>query len=223
MTNKRRNTFTKKRVNPTDRRVTRMKGPRANFDGSTVSCTSYFASPAAAANLSKATITVDCDSATNILVTGGAASVLASGVLNLYSEYKYNKCSVEWIPSIGPVNADAGDRIHIAYIDNSEKMVTFQAATSAAALGLVRGCRNVRSFNAWERFTYNVPLTWRRKVFDTNVTVVPGTVDLYERSTQGMIIISIETNTAILAAGALGTFKVDSSIRVNQLNVNLTT
>ncbi len=213
---------TKNKLNPVFRQITRIGRPTMKFDGAVVSSTTYLGSPQVVANIAKGVLSIDCDSASNLAVTAGASQAVASGVLNLYSEYRYNNCAVEWIPSIGPTNADAGSRIHIAYIDNPEKMTSFQAVAAAGALNLVRGCKNVRTFNAWERFTYRVPLTWRRKVFDTNVSVVPG-ADLYERSTQGMVIIFIEAISAALAASALGTFKVDSSVRVNQLSVNITT
>jgi len=197
-----------------------MRGPRLNFDGSNVSCTTYTGVPVTAANVAKGIITVDCDSATNPAVTSGAANVVATSVLGLYSEYRYNSCRIEYVPSIGPAGTDAGSRLHIAYIDNAEKMSAFLAAGVAASLNLVRGCRNVRTFNAWERFTYNVPLTWRRKVFDTNTNTAVASVDLYERATQGMVIVAVESISAIVT---LGTFKIDSSIRVEQLNLTLTT
>jgi len=200
--------------------MTRIRGPKLNFDGSNVSCTTYSGVPISVANVAKAVITIDCDSASNPAVTSGAANVVATSVLGLYSEYRYNSCRIEYIPSIGPAGVDAGSRIHIAYIDNAEKMLAFFTASAAASLNLVRGCRNVRTFNGWERFTYNVPLTWRRRVFDTNTTTGVAVVDLYERATQGMVIVAVET---ISAAVILGTFKVDSSVRVEQLNVTLTT
>jgi hypothetical protein len=194
-----------------------MRAPKVNSDGSTTNCIMYIATPSSGVgSAAGGLLSVDCSGTSNILTGAGAAFTMASGVLGLYSQYRYNKCTVEFIPSVGPASGEAGARIHIAYIDNAEKMSNFRAATS---LAFVRGCKNVKTFNAWERFTYRVPLTWRRKWFDTNVTTAYG-VDEMERSTQGMVIFFIET---IAASQIVGTFKVDTSIATNELNLTLTT
>jgi hypothetical protein len=125
------------------------------------------------------------------------------------------------MPAVGPNSTNAGARIYFAYIDNAERMSTYMAAgtTSATRLSIVRGVRNVRNCMAWERFTYNVPLTWRRKVFDVNSSEpgAPG-VDELERATQGLLVFAFETISEV-TAGALGTFKVNSSTRLHNLEL----
>lgn len=220
MTNKRvkRN---RRKTNPLMKVPSRVGRPKLSFDGANISSTTYVAIPVTAANQAKAVFTVDCDSAVVPATTAGAASAVASGVLGIYSEYRYTKLSFEYIPSLGPASTDAGGRIHIAYIDNPEKMAVFQAAAvGAVALGEVRGAKTLKSFNAWERFTYNVPLTWRKKLFDVNTTVVPGNADTYDRSTQGMVIMFIESISAAIVVGSL---KIDSTIYLTGLDVNITT
>lgn len=224
MANKRSNTYTQKRVNPLQRPKGRIKGPRVGFDGTTLSCTAYLSAPGTVGGEGKGAITVDCSSV-NFTVAGqmlaGASTSMAS-VTQLYSQYNYKSLSVEYVPNIGPSNSEAGSRIHIAYLDSPEKMVTWRNATSNI-LNLVRGCRNVRSFNAWERFTYRTPLSWRRKEFDVNTNAgVVVDVDEYERSVQGLVLIVVES-AAAGTVGSLGTFKLDSQITLRQLNLSILT
>lgn len=213
-----RRAFTRKRVNPLHKKVSRISAPKLNFDGSTVSVTSYTAMPNTALGVLGGFITVDCSQASGTIVTGvGASHAVANSILQRYSQYRYNSLAIEWIPSLGPASVDAGTRIHFAYLDNAEKMVNY---ATTPTLNFIRGCRNIASFNAWERFTYRVPLTWRRKVFDTNIALGGGTTaDEFERSTQGMVLIFVESITPILAN--YGTLKQTSSVRVHELNVTL--
>lgn len=215
-----RRTFSKKRVNPLQRRVARIPRPKISFDGSTISAVAYTGVPATVGGTIGGFMTVDCSSSGATIVTGvGAAHSVATSILSRYAQYRYNSLSIEWIPSIGPSNVDAGSRIHLAYIDNPEKMVIYATTPTLSA---IRGCRNIRTFNMWERFTYNVPLTWRRKVFDTNLTLGGGTgADEFERGTQGMVLIFVESVTPVLLN--YGTFKHVSSVRVHELNATLTT
>lgn len=119
-----RRTYTKKRVNPLHKRITRFPAPKLGFDGSNVMSTSYTLMPATALGVFGGFVTVDCSQASVTPLTGvGASHAVANSILQRYSQYRYNSLSIEWIPSIGPANADAGTRIHMAYIDNAEKMV----------------------------------------------------------------------------------------------------
>jgi hypothetical protein len=154
--------------------------------------------------------------------THGVA-IASTGINGRYNEYKFRKLSVEWIPSISPASIEAGGRIHIAYIDNPEMMVQFEAQTlNVAKIGMVRSVKNVQSFNAWERFQYRVPLTYRRKVFNVDVTLPLGSgVDVHDRSTQGVVIIGMEYITP--AAAPNGTFRTGYSLELKNLAINFTT
>jgi hypothetical protein len=187
--------------------------PKVSFDGTTVSTVLFDPQPLTAANLATTFYAVDCSS------TGGANRTI-SGITGLYSEYRYNSISIDWIPSVGPSNADSGSRIFFGYLEGPERMALFLngATPIATRVAMVKGLRNVRSCNAWERFTYNVPLTWRRKVFDVNLTA-GASVDELERSTQGMVIIAIESITGVVVLGGLGQFKVTSSTRLSNLEL----
>jgi len=224
MANKRNQTYTRKRVNPLQKPMGRTKGPRVSFDGTTLSSTSYLTAPSSQGGAGKGAITVDCSpinfNAPGQLLAGAAASM--ASVTQLYSQYNYKSLAVEFIPNIGPANGEAGSRIHIAYIDSPEKM-TIWRNTNTNLLNAIRGCRNVRSFNAWERFTYRVPLTWRRKEFDVNTNTGIVDTDEYERSVQGLVLLIVEAGTADIAVASLGTLKIDSLVHLRQLNLSLLT
>jgi hypothetical protein len=140
-----------------------------------------------------------------------------------YNEYRYKSLRVEWIPSMSPASLEAGSRVHIAYIDNPEMMVQYEAQTlNLAKIGMVRSVKNVQSFNAWERFQFRVPLTYRKKVFNTDTTLALGSgVDVHERSTQGAVIIGIEGITP--SAASYGTLRTGYVMELKNLAANFTT
>lgn len=188
--------------------------PKMKFDGSMITSPFYAGTSATVAGAAKDYFFVDCSS------TYGIARGV-NGITNLYSEYKFFKAAVEYIPSIGPTSADAGGRIHVAYIDNPEKIANYANTLVAATwLGYVRSSPNVRSYNLWERFTYNVPLTYRRKTFDVNTSLGAYTTDDLDRSTQGAIIIAIETVTPVIS---VGTYHFTSTVMVSGLEYANTT
>lgn len=170
--------------------------PMVSFDGTVVDSAFYTATTPTVLGAAKDYHFVDCSN--SLAINRGVSTITG-----LYNEYKYLQASMEYVPSVGPASADAPGRIHVAYIDNPEKIVSFiAAAAGATALSYVRSCKNVRSYNLWERFTYNVPLTNRRKLFDTNgtMTTTPG-VDEIDRCVQGAIIIAIESISAVITVG----------------------
>lgn len=201
----------RRKVNPMLRRVAGPPRPRLSFDGSNVSAVLYDNQKATAANNSATFYTVDCSS-----TTGCNRTVTA--ITGLYSEYRYNSLSVDWVPGQGPANTEAASRIYFAYLEGPERMATYAAAADAVRTIIVKGIRNVKSCNVWERFTYNVPLTWRRKVFDVNTTAGVSADEL-ERSTQGMLVVAFDSVSAVTTAGLLGQLKITSSTRVNNLSL----
>jgi hypothetical protein len=210
----------RRKANPLMRRRPGIPRPRVAFDGTNISSTYYRGASATDGGSIGQYLFV---SATSDAL--GAASPVG-GILDAYSEYKFNKLTIEFIPSISPANADAGSRIHIAYLDNPEKMLNWAAFAAdssspgkTAMLAGVRGARNCKSFNAWERFTYNVPLTWRRKVFDVDRSNPSGDINIYERAIQGMVIIAIESVTE---AVGVGTFRVQSTVHLRGLDISMT-
>jgi len=137
----------------------------------------------------------------------------ATELIRHYQKYKYTSCMIEWIPRIGPSSTDAGARISIAYIDNPEQIGVFQnLALQADRVAFVRAVGNCKTFNAWERFTYRVPLTYRRKTFTVNVTwpaISSRTAEEFDRATQGLVVICYECiTTSIINEGTLGQWRI---------------
>lgn len=200
-----------RRINPLMRRQAGVPRPRLSFDGQILNSTTYVGQTATnAAALVKERFWVSCHS-------GVGASRAAAGVTGLYNEYKFRFINVEWIPSISPASVDAGSRIHIAYIDNPEKMVNFEAAPSDInSINLVRSVKNCRTYNAWERFTYSVPLTYRRKLFDVDTNDASISVDDADRTAQGQIQIGVESVTP---AAVLGTYRVSYGLELHGLTI----
>lgn len=222
MANKRNKTRANKRkVNPLTRGVSTRARPKSSFDGSVVNTTLFDQSPSVAALSAQVANywVVDCNNSTG-------ANRSASAITGLYSQYRYNSCSITWLPSQGPASALAGSRMYVAYIDSPERISNFVGLALANRVAAVKSIRNVRIFNIWERFTYRVPLTWRRKVFDVNFSN-GSTPDEVERSMQGMIIFAAELTVAApvggYAAGELGVFKLDSDTALHNLILNMPT
>jgi len=195
----------KRRSNPLTR-TTGIRRPRISFNGHSITSVLYSDHSVGASSTVTDWQAVDCSSDQAINRAG-------TDVIKHYQEYKYQSAAVEWIPKIGPSSTDAGVRVSIAYIDNPELIVTFKAATAANRVTMIRNAATCKTFNLWERFTYRVPLTFRRKWFNTNVTI--GTLDSQEtdRSIQGIVIVCIEgvVSSATPASGSLGQWRMTST------------
>jgi hypothetical protein len=165
-----------------------------SFNGQVVESTTLVDATVTAATIGSDFHTVDCNSAAG--VNRGVSAITA-----FYQDYKYRKASIEFLPFIGPASAEAAGRIYIGFIDNPEIIVTFKALTTAQKIAAVKGLPGVKSYNVWERFIYNVPLTYRRKWWNVNLTQSAPNNEETERSTQGMIVIGIETIGAAVTVG----------------------
>lgn len=137
--------------------------------------------------------------ASNRLYTPGFTSGLASVPAGVQLASLYNVGNfapgthVKWVPS---VSATTAGRVILAYLTNPEDVVTYEAATVAGKLAIIQSCANMEQHPIWQEFTYNIPTTLRRKMFDTNSTMA-SSVDVYDRSVQGALIwyISAPQNT----------------------------
>lgn len=173
-------------------------------------------------NQASAVYTVDASN-TNITVTPSntvqCPATGYTGVTSIYNEYVYEKLSFHWLPFIGPGQGGAGSKCYIAYIDNPETMNSMAIASAATVVAATQGVRNCVSWNAWEKFTYNVPLTKRRKMFDVNANINPS-ADTYERSLQGLVSFGIN---GVNAVEALGQMRVTGVIKLIGLQTQLAT
>lgn len=213
--------MTKSRMNK--KRTTRKRNPlhfppRAtprpnvtNFDGQTLNLRTTFSEMTGVANVIASHSYMDVRSG-GVSLIGSAGSAIA----NTYSEYKYNKCSVHWLPSVAPGVAAGGGRVWMAYLDNPEQMLAWTTASNDAdRVTAIKTIRNRKSWNAWEQFTYNIPITYRRKKFDVNVTIT-NSVDILDRSTQGLLVIAAET---VGATDTIGRMEVESHITLYGFNI----
>jgi len=206
MTNRsRKKSNMRRRTNPVARLNRPKIAPKVSFDGTRFNAHWYPATTTTAAFLASAVIPVDTSN-----TNGGAApqSIYSAqlptvALTGVYEEYHYNQLHIKWLAQVAPGVADAGSRITAAYFDNPETISNIiLASTSASLITTIKGCRNAISWNAWENFTYKVPLTRRRKWFDVN-TNNGNTTDIVERSTQGVVAIVFESISAVVNLGQL--------------------
>jgi hypothetical protein len=149
---------------------------------------------------------------------GKAISSSFAPMFNYYKEYKFQQVTFEWIPGVAPGVADGGSEIMIGFNWNPEQIVGATAGTAVGVAGSLRSERTVKSFNAWERFTYNVPLHNRRKMFDIDVN--PGAyltdVNVVDRSIQGAVVVVAQSPSD---AVSLGHFRVTYAVRLEGLGI----
>lgn len=205
-----------RRTNPVSGRAARPPRMTFSFDGTFLNATKFIGTSATAANIG-----------TDFQQIGASATFGICRDMNAmvqqYREYRFRKVTFQWIPSVGPATADAGSRIHLAYSENPEQCQAFQANvapldTVAKRLPFVKGCRNVFTFNAWERITWNVPLTRRRPWFDVNTTDPANDVNAFDRAVQGMIFQAYESVSAIVT---LGTAKITFEMELRGLSTDV--
>lgn len=206
----------RRRQNPVNSRAARPPRNSFSFDGSTLHATIFVPASITAANQGTDFQQIGCSA------TVGLTRVM-NAMVQQYREYRFRKVVFQWIPSVGPATADAGSRVHLAYTENPEQAQTFQAGiaplnTVALRLPYVKGNRNVFTFNAWERITWNVPLTRRRPWFDVNTTDPAFDINAFDRAVQGMILQAYES---VSAAVVLGTAKITYDIDLRGLGVDV--
>lgn len=209
----------RRRQNPLERAVNKPGRPRMSFNGQDISSTLYSGQSAIGSVTARTGAdwqAIDCSS------TEGANRA-GIDVIKHYQEYRYTSCSVEWISATGPSGTEAGASIFIAYIDNPELIVTYKAASDATKFAMVRSAGNCRSFNAWERFTFRVPLTYRRKMFNVNPTIGTPSSEETDRAIQGLVIIGYNSIGNTVAATALGQFRITSNTHITNFTATTLT
>jgi len=154
-------------------------------------------------------------------VASGTASASSGGtsIINNYSEYRYKRLTLEWVPAVGPGASASGGKVYVAYIDNPEQMNSWLSASVATNLARIKLMRNTEVFNAWENFTYSVPLSYRKPWFDVNLTT-GNTVDELDRSTQGLVIFAAET---VGATDTIGSWRTWARIVAKVYQASITT
>ncbi len=192
----------RRRSNPLVRRAG-IGRPRIAFNGHSVTSSNYVNHSVGIGNQSTDWQAVDCSANEGMNRAG-------HDIVKHYNEYKYTSASVEWIPKIGPSSVDAGVTVMMAYFDNPEFINTYKAATFPNRIAMIRAQANCKTFNLWERFTYRVPLTHRRKWFNVNPTIGSATNnEETDRSIQGLVGVAIDgvISSATPPAGSLGQYR----------------
>ncbi len=206
----------KRRKNPLYRSAGRSR-PKIGFNGQLLSSTAYANQSATDASKQGADwFALDSSSGESI----GRAGV---DVYKHYEDFKFRSAQLEFQPSIGPAGTESGSKVYVAYIDNPELIVAFKAAAVAAKLIIVKNVRNVKSFNAWERFTYRVPISYRRKWFNTNPTIGTPTAEETDRAIQGLVVIAYESVSASIGSGGLGIWRLLSVMELRNFNATVLT
>lgn len=184
-----------------------------SFDGTSLNGILFFDTAVTASNIGADITEAGVD--TNI-----GASRAFTAMVKQYREYRYTKMVITYIPKTSPGVADAGSQIVMAYTDAPELISTMQnvATTNTARRNLAIGARNNIEFNAWERVTWNVPLSRRLPWFNVNTAMTSITaVDEIERSIQGLVVMGY---SSVSAAVVLGTFRVTYHLELRGLNTD---
>jgi len=209
------------KMNPLARPKPKIRAPLTNFDGTVITSHWYPGQATTLVNVGATLMPIDLSN-TN---SGVAPVQLFSAALNVqpivsnYQEYYYRKLQIKWLSATAPGVADAGSRITVAYFSNPEVINNLIAAASATVIAAVKTSRSAKSWNAWENFTYNVPLTRRRKFFDQN-TNIAYSADTIDRSVQGLVCVVYES---ISASATLGQVNIVSDIVLKTMATGVTT
>lgn len=190
--------------------------PRVNFDGQYLNGSQIFIRELTAANVASHIFLADCS---NVFSTGGSGVVEGiarqlSGVTGLYQEFRFIKIQMSWIPHVSPGSSDGGSPMYIGWIDNPEIMVTACLASPLSVLAGVKALRTMKTFNSWQPFVYNVPLSRRLPWFNVNTNEVINDSNIFERSTQGAVVTGAES---ISAVADLGSWRVTYTVQLKGL------
>jgi len=195
---------------------------RVNFDGQMLNGTGFMTPLVTVANGACAMYIADCATTVVSVAANDYYQSINYDLTNIskyYNEYIYHSIHMEWVPYTSPGISDGGSQIYIAYIDNSEVLSNAIGAAVGTVYNIAKTSRDMKFFNAWERFVYKVPLSRRHNTFDVNLTDL-YTIDTVDRSVQGAVIVGA---TSPSASVALGQFRVSYHLELRKLNYNLVT
>lgn len=211
------------KTNPIYRNPVAKPRIKFSFDGQMFNGTGFSTPPVTITNAAASVYYVDCSSISTTFPTANkyiqSVAQDFAAVTKLYNEYVYHSLKLDWMPYVAPGVADGGSQIYIGYVDNAEEIAALDAATVTVTYNTTKAARNMKFFNAWERYSYSVPLTRRRKTFDTN-NALSITADTADRSVQGAVIVGMNSNTA---AAFLGQWRFTYVLELRTLNNQLTT
>lgn len=195
--------------------------PRVTFDGTFMNGTGYTDNVTTAASGASALLTFDF---TNTKATTAAKTTQSVGwdltsFAGRYTQFRFIEARLTWVPRVAPGVADGGSAITIGYIDNPEIMFARISTLVAADIPAFKSIRNIKTFNAWQGFTYSVPLTRRLPWFNIN-SVNAYAIDEVERSVQGAAVVAYESINAI---ALLGQWHMTYLVELKNLNTGIST
>jgi len=209
--------------NPLSVRPRRVPRPIVNFDGSTLHGTHFATRDLTAANVASHNVVIDCSSffgsVSAVKIIEGISRDL-SGITTRFQEYRFKSVTMKWLPHVAPGVADGGSSITIAYMDSPESVVNTIAQAAAVDISTTKGIRNVQTFNAWQGFTYKVPLTYRRKWFAVNTSTNYTIVSEADTTVQGLVVWGL---ASLSAAVDLGVMHSVFELELRGLNTTLNT
>jgi len=212
----------KTKQNPLTHKIIRNPRPKVHFDGQILNGTGYMVPNASLINLYAGMYAIDCSNTAGTIVANQYIQSTAYDLLaitKLYNEFVYHSVRYDWVPNVSPGVADGGSQIYIGYIDNAEEIVTWVGAAVGTAFNIAKTGRNTKFFNAWERFSYNVPVSHKQKTFDTNYNLAAySDSNVNDRSVQGAVVFGAST---LSAAVTLGQWRVTYVLELRGLNVNM--
>lgn len=193
-------------MDPIRRPQPRVSRPRLAFDGNTLHGTQFLPRMLTAAFRAATIIPIDASSINSTGLTANIGlAALSNGLTaatSIYGEYWYTNAQFTWIPHVAPGVADGGSIIYLGYIDNPEQMASIITASDASIIATIKSLKNVKTFNAWQAFTYSPALTKRLPRFNVDKTN-SYLVDPTERAVQGMVLVGCESISAVADVGQL--------------------
>ncbi len=210
---------TTNRQNPLTQAGTSRPKMNMNFDGQFLNGSQFLAPMVTLVNQATGLYALDCSNnnttgiGVNAYVAGVSYGLIA--ISSVYNEYVYRSVRFDWLPYVSPSSADGGSQIYVGYVDNAEEISGLSSASIASAFNTSKAIRNMRFFNAWERFSYTVPLTRRRKIFDVNVNASYSNADTVDRSVQGAVVVGVNS---VSAAASLGQWRVTYLLELRGLD-----
>jgi hypothetical protein len=213
----------KRKPNPNTVRHTRVPRPIVNFNGQNLNGSGYFPPFTTLVNTAAAIYSLD----TSTLASSGPANLYfqsinydLNAISKVYNEFVYHSIRMEWVPFVAPGVADGGGQLYVCYVDNVEEIANIMATTSPnVVFDVAKNARNAKFFNAWERFIYDVPVSRRKKLFDTNSTSLQ-TIDVIDRSCQGAV---ISGGYSLSASSSLGQWRTTYMLELRNLNTKIVT
>lgn len=193
--------------------------PKVNFDGTVLHGTELSLTLVTVANSAANNFFIDCSTLGTSVGTNFTQSVSAdlNQISARYAEYRFLNVKVKWIPHVAPGVLDAGSPMYVAYTDNPEIISNIAGFSMGTLLAAAKGFRNLKTFNAWQGWQYNVPLTRRLPWFNVNSSTSPLTADVLARCVQGCVIVAAES---LSPAIDLGQLHVTYDVELRNLNTS---